>query len=863
MVNNVSSPSFSPAAGGYVGAQSVTISSDSGSTIYYTTDGSPPSLSSPSGPSPVTGINIPVDSVVTLRAFATKSGMGDSPAVTAVYRTVTVPKWNVDNIGDWSTATNWLNQVIPSGSGITADFTFPQSAPTTVNLDSNRTVGSLVFGNTAGNAWTLATGNGSILTLAVPSGTPSVAVNDVNTTISTLIAGSQGLVKSGPGLLTLTGTNTYLGNTAINGGSISTAALAQNGSNSPIGAGSTLSFDGGTLVYTGAGSIGGGGFNREVTLNAGGGTLDLSTPAGFVFTSGIFSGNGGLTKKGTRQLIINTNNTYTGNTLISEGEIQMRTLDALGTTAGKTTVASGARLCAGGALVGTINENIELNGLGGGNGALQANDTNTVVNYAGAITLLSESGIGGNQAFTISGAISGTGNLIKVSGNNVTLSGSSSNTYVGTTTLGDLGRLTLAKTGGAIAIPGNINMSTTGFTGASGLNLAGDEQIADTSILTWTPASYGGGARSNSYFNLMGHTETVGGLVSTGTTAGEAIQNRGYQDTTTGLGMGTLIINATGTYTYNTTIRDFDAGTGGGSLAITKTGPGTQILSGGMSYTGPTTVAAGTLGLDTICTSPVTVLSGGTLQGFGGTNKELAVNAGGTIMPGSASTVGIISGHDVTVAGKLKIRVDGAIADQLLADNNLDATGGTVEVSITTPPTENTYVIAKYTGTYTGDFTLTGATSGFTLVHDDFFKEIRLEYTGAAGFAAYASSNGLTGAAGADFDKDGIADAVEYVLGTSPTAPNGGAPVATVTGGNLVFTFTRADSSMTPDVAVSIEVGGTLLAWPNVYQVGADTASSSPGVTVTDNGATDTITLTVPQAPDAKKFAHLKVVVTP
>jgi hypothetical protein len=40
---------------------------------------------------------------------------------------------------------------------------------------------------------------------------------------------------------------------------------------------------------------------------------------------------------------------------------------------------------------------------------------------------------------------------------------------------------------------------------------------------------------------------------------------------------------------------------------------------------------------------------------------------------------------------------------------------------------------------------------------------------------------------------------------------------------------------------------------PNVFTAGANTAASTSGVTVTDNGnGTDTITLNIPQAPETK-----------
>jgi hypothetical protein len=79
----------------------------------------------------------------------------------------------------------------------------------------------------------------------------------------------------------------------------------------------------------------------------------------------------------------------------------------------------------------------------------------------------------------------------------------------------------------------------------------------------------------------------------------------------------------------------------------------------------------------------------------------------------------------------------------------------------------------------------------------------------------------------------------------------------------MTFSFIRKQDTVDVKVSVSIEVGTTLSAWPEVFTVAANTAGSTPGVTVTDNGnGTDTITLSIPQAPDVKKFARLKVVVT-
>ncbi len=103
-----------------------------------------------------------------------------------------------------------------------------------------------------------------------------------------------------------------------------------------------------------------------------------------------------------------------------------------------------------------------------------------------------------------------------------------------------------------------------------------------------------------------------------------------------------------------------------------------------------------------------------------------------------------------------------------------------------------------------------------------------------------------------------------------PTDPNASAtavlPTFSTSGGNRVFTFKRSQASINANTAVSIEVGTTLGTWPFTYAVGADTANSSPGVTVakdTPAAGTDTVTHSVPQSQDTKKFTRLKVVQAP
>jgi hypothetical protein len=84
----VATPTFSPAAGTYSSAQSVSIScSTSGATIRYTTDGADPTSSSPIYTNPISVTS----GSVTVKARAFKSGWNDSEVASATY-TIQLPQ---------------------------------------------------------------------------------------------------------------------------------------------------------------------------------------------------------------------------------------------------------------------------------------------------------------------------------------------------------------------------------------------------------------------------------------------------------------------------------------------------------------------------------------------------------------------------------------------------------------------------------------------------------------------------------------------------------------------------------------------------------------------------------------------------
>ena len=80
-LEQVATPTFSPAAGEVTSGDQVTIScATSGATIHYTVDGTDPTSSSASYSSPIT-----ITATTTIKAIAVKEGMADSEIATATY----------------------------------------------------------------------------------------------------------------------------------------------------------------------------------------------------------------------------------------------------------------------------------------------------------------------------------------------------------------------------------------------------------------------------------------------------------------------------------------------------------------------------------------------------------------------------------------------------------------------------------------------------------------------------------------------------------------------------------------------------------------------------------------------------------
>ena len=430
----------------------------------------------------------------------------------------------------------------------------------------------------------------------------------------------------------------------------------------------------------------------------------------------------------------------------------------------------------------------------------------------------SAAAVNGNA--TLSGVISGSGGLTLGNGASVTLSGAASNTYAGTTILGatslEKQRLTLSKTGGAVAIAGNVTMDNSY---SPFLDMTQTNQFGATSVISWITTSPGTG---DGRFQMRGNDQTVAGISSTDSNAA-VIQNVQWGGGDAGTAC-TLTINTAGgqSYSWNGFLRDQDNNSHVKTLSITKDGAGTQILYGDtLWYTGKTTIKNGTLQFGsgssggTLITSEID-FTGGTFQ-YGGTNTQDI----SSLIKNSTSAMKInTNGNDVTFASALAATNSGGLtkagtgtltlSGTNLYTGNTSITGGTLTASSAKALASSNVAIDGGTlnvgttgldlgaGTYTQGAT-TASTLMFTANSSSAYGSVKT--TGgaaitAANSAVYVNVGGYipSGATLTVIDTSGGV-AVNNVPGTV-TSSN---PYVTFAGskssGNLVYTAVRSGSN--------------------------------------------------------------------
>jgi autotransporter-associated beta strand protein len=469
------------------------------------------------------------------------------------------------------------------------------------------------------------------------------------------MAGGGSLTKAGATTLTLTGANSYTGNTTVSTGVLNiqhASALGTTAAGTTVASGAALQLQNNitvgaeALTLSGSGVASGGALNNlsgtntfgglitlgaATRINADTGTLTLSntgtiTGAGFELTLGgagdivvdsiIGTGAGNLIKDGAGTVTLNAANTFTGTTTIQAGTLKLGAANALGSTSSIfINDVAGALL--------------DLNGFDVALGSLAGGGTSGGGVSLGSTTLT----VGGdNSSTSFASNLTGSGGLTKVGTGTFTLT--QANAYTGLTTV-SAGELDLNTTG-APSIAGNLRVN-----GGIAKLLQSDQLASGKTLVV-----------NSGTFDLQSFDQTLAGVQLTG---------------------GTLA-GTTGTLT-STSAFDLQAGTVSAGLAgavgLNKTTTGTLTLSGSNSYTGTTTVAAGTLSFNAAAalgaTSAVNLADTTTLIYTGAAttvDRNLAVTAG-------TGTLRNTGGDTLTLAGTLT--KNGTILT--FAEGDFDVTG--------------------------------------------------------------------------------------------------------------------------------------------------------------------------------------------
>jgi len=550
----------------------------------------------------------------------------------------------------YTTAGGTYNNTTSSALGGSGNQTDVASGVTSTTLAASASTSTLRFNqaqattiNAGGN--TISLSNGGILVTSavgnnlstISNGTLAAGSNDAlfifqnNTanglTISANIADrsqagntsyiSDTLTKSGAGLLTLSGTNTYSGQTYLNGGTTVISADSGIGGANGTFAGLTSSTSSTSVTYTGSLPTGLGIgttiLGKTITaINDSTKTITLSGNAGTALTGGTASW------ANAQNLNLN------GATLQTGGTFSLSQSNT-GGTAGTSTVNRAVVLGDNGGTFDTTGGNLGVTGVVSGNGSLTKTGSNTLT-ISGANTYSGGTTINGGQ---ITFASLGTG---AITSNGGTLQ-SSTGAQTTSANLVVNGATTLDVTGGNWTINGNIsgNGAITRGTGATLTLFLGGDNSGYTG--TFTSVNNGnsvvrfsntnaGSANANWVFNNTTANRTTmsfgTGTISFGSMTGAGNVSGDSSGTKT-ISVGALGSNDT----FSGTITN---GTNSSVIALTKVGTGTMTLSGSNTYTGGTSINNGAIQLDhanALGTSGTISFGGGALK-YGTVTTDLS-----------------------------------------------------------------------------------------------------------------------------------------------------------------------------------------------------------------------------------------------
>lgn len=528
-----------------------------------------------------------------------------------------------------------------------------------------------------------------------------IIANGYVASIASVISQGGSLNKSGEGTLNLrNNSNSYSGGTLISAGTLNITNNGQLGS-----ATSTLTIEEGAILQAGATFSLTDGMGHAKTIALSGSAIidtngyNLTVP-GIIEDDGMNSG--GFEKKGSGILYLQnsgmTSNSYSGDTIIRAGTLNITNAEQLGLST-SLTIKGGATLQAGGVV--ELPSSVEVS-LGSGHATI---DSSTF-------------------ACEIEGEISGSGALY-VTGSSGSWTLSHSNSYSGGTTVTGVGETliisqdqNLGHTSGILTMNGGTILQA----GAT-FSLSSERSVM---------------LQGNVTINSGGYTFTIEGPI---------------QDSTSGSGLltksgaGTLILSGDNSYSGGTTITQgilrgttsslqrnifIQSGelhfnqstsgtyagsiTGSGTLKILGTG-GTVTMTGNSStYSGPTTVSGTNTKLivdGTLASSTITVSADSYLMGSGTVSTSGGTTINGTISPGASGNgtlqVNGAGGLTFGAGGILAVEVNSTTSGLVEVAQGATLTGGFVDVLVDVQSGlfshSNTYTILTM-GSRTGTFSL-------------------------------------------------------------------------------------------------------------------------------------------------------------